>query len=316
MKLYPLLLEPVVKSPIWGGTRLSAAWGVPALSPTIGEAWVLSVRKEEQNHIANGAWSGEKIGEVIERYGADKSNFPLLVKLLDAKDDLSVQVHPDDDYAARVENDRGKTEMWHILEAGPDSELIMGLREGVSKTEFARLVREGKTEEALNHIRVRAGETYFIPAGMPHAIGKGILIAEIQQNCDLTYRIWDYNRLGKDGKPRELHVEKALDVVRPFTAEEVDCLRYQSDPDADRSVVLAACPQFHVERLRVLGEMRFSAVSGIRHMLCIGGEGEVLCNGISYPVRRGNSYLLPPKAEISAIGKMTLLISRYCHADN
>lgn len=309
MKLYPLLLLPVTKSPIWGGTRLLSEWKISAETPTVGEAWVLSVRKEEQNRIANGEWKGKRIGEVVERYGAGKTDFPLLVKLLDAKDDLSVQVHPDDAYAKRVENDRGKTEMWHILEADAGSELIMGLREGVSRADFARAVQEGKTESALNHIPVHAGETYFIPAGMPHAIGKGILLAEIQQNCDLTYRIWDYNRLGKDGKPRELHVEKALDVVRPFTPEEVDRLRYQSEPNADRTRVLAACPQFRVERIALSGQQTFSGKSGLSHLLCINGSGTILCNGISYPLCRGNSYLLPPETAFSIAGETTVLLS-------
>lgn len=309
MKPYPLLLEPVTKSPIWGGTRLLSEWKIPSQAPTIGEAWVLSVRKAEQNTIANGEWAGKRIGEVIAQYGAPETDFPLLVKLLDAKENLSVQVHPDDAYASRVENDRGKTEMWHILEADEGSELIMGLREGVSRADFANAVRAGKTESVLNHIRVRPGETYFIPAGMPHAIGKGILLAEIQQNCDLTYRIWDYNRLGKDGKPRELHVEKALDVVRPFSGDEVERLRYQSKPEADRNTVLAACPQFCVERMEITQKTDLPEKRGVFHLLCVQGEGTLLCGGISYPVTRGNSYLLPPKTGISASGKMTILLS-------
>lgn len=309
MKCYPLLLEPVTKAPIWGGTRLLTQWGIPSSSPTIGEAWVLSVRKEEQNVIKNGEWKGRNIGEVIAQYGASEKDFPLLVKLLDAKDDLSVQVHPDDDYAARVENDRGKTEMWHILEAEPDSELIMGLKEGVTSADFAAAVREGKTELVLNHIRVHAGETYFIPAGMPHAIGKGILLAEIQQNCDLTYRIWDYNRLGKDGKPRALHVEKALDVVRPFAPEDVERLRYQSAPEADRKKVLAACPQFRVERLEIAGSKELRLPKGVCHLLCVAGEGSLNCDGVIYPFRRGDSYLLPPESKILIGGETTLLLS-------
>ena len=310
MKLYPLLLEPVTKSPIWGGTRLLTEWGVRSEAPTVGEAWVLSVRKAEQNRIANGVFAGKRIGEVIGEYGAPETDFPLLVKLLDAKENLSVQVHPDDAYAARVENDRGKTEMWHILEAEPDSELIMGLRKGVSGKDFARAVQEGKTESVLNHIRVHAGETYFIPAGMPHAIGKGILLAEIQQNCDLTYRIWDYNRLGKDGKPRELHIEKAMDVVRPFSAEEIDTLRYKSNPKADRTAFLAACPQFCVQRLNISAQTSLPAADGICHLLCIAGQGQLICNGESYPVLRGSSWLLPPKTEVLASGEMTILLSR------
>ena len=309
MKLYPLLLKPVVKTPIWSGKKLKTEWGIESDSETIGEAWMLTVRKVENNRIENGPLAGETLASVVDAYGAPAASFPLLIKLLNAQSALSVQVHPDDAYAARVENDRGKTEMWHILEAEPDSELILGLRPGLTQVDFANAVRAGKLEDALNHIRVRAGETYFIPAGMPHAIGKGILLAEIQQNCDLTYRIWDYNRLGTDGKPRELHVEKALDVVRPFSVKEVETIRYEKEPDADRTTVLAACKNFRVERREINGAQTFQTPQGLCHLLCVNGEGKLECDGTAYPVCRGSSYLLPPAKAMRVSGNLTVLRS-------
>lgn len=306
---YPIRLTPAVKSPIWGGTRLKTAWGVRTDAPTVGEAWVLCVRPGEQNRIENGPWEGRTLNEVVEQYGESAGQFPLLIKLLHAADTLSVQVHPDDDYAARVENDRGKTEMWHILEAEPGSELIFGIRPGYGKEKFAEAVRAGDPERALGHVPVKPGETYFIPAGMPHAIGKGILLAEIQQNCDLTYRLWDFGRLGLDGKPRELHVAKALDVSRPFAQEEIDAIRYARCPDADRETVLADCACFRVEKRRLKDGDTTSAGKRFRHLLCLSGEGSLTDATGSYPVCRADSYLLPPGGCCAVRGDLTVLLS-------
>lgn len=308
-KPYPIKLIPVSKSPIWGGTRLKRDWGVQTDAPTVGESWVLTLRKQEKNTVSNGAWAGRSLDEVIGAFGASSEDFPLLVKLLDSGDTLSVQVHPDDRYAAEVEHDRGKTEMWHILEADPGAELIMGLKPGITPEDFAEAVRQGKTEQALAHIPVKPRETYFIPAGMPHAIGKGILLAEIQQNCDVTYRIYDFNRLGADGKPRELHIQKALDVVRPFSKEEVDRIQYEKDPTADRETILADCSRFRVARYAVTGEKKLSASPKFRHLLCIKGAGELLAEGIAYPIAQADSYLLPPEQEITVRGETTFLLS-------
>lgn len=310
MKPYPVKLIPVSKSPIWGGTRLKTDWGVRTDAPTVGESWVLTVREKEKNVIANGAWAGKTLNEVIGTYGASEKDFPLLVKFIDAADRLSVQVHPDDRYAAEVENDRGKTEMWHILEAEEGAELIMGLCDSVTREDFAEAVRAGETERVLKHIPVHTGETYFIPAGLPHAIGKGILLAEIQQNCDLTYRIWDYDRRGADGKPRELHVKKALDVVRPFTEKEIDAIRYEADPAADRKTVLAACSRFRVERLSVVNSITIPKSPKFRHLLCVSGKGTLTAGAEIYPVERADSYLLPPDAEITLAGNLTVLLSQ------
>ncbi len=309
MKAYPIKLKPVTKSPIWGGTRLKTDWGIVADLPTVGEAWMLTVREQEKNIVENGAWAGMTLDQVIGAYGASDRDFPILVKLIDAGDNLSVQVHPDDGYAAAVEHDRGKTEMWHIVEADEGAELICGLREGVSQADFAAAVTAGDPERVLGHIPVHAGETYFIPAGMPHAIGKGILLAEIQQNCDLTYRIWDYDRRGADGKPRELHVKKALDVVRSFSPEEIDEIRYESDPEADRNTVLAACSRFRVEKRTVNGKCMLPAVPKFRHLLCVAGWGTLTADGETYPIGRADSYLLPTNMTVRLAGEMTVLIS-------
>ncbi len=318
-KLYPLCLCGVTKSPIWGGTRLLKAWGKQSDNATVGESWELCVRKNEVCHVTNGALAGKTLGELITQYGSDLTGadygveaFPLLVKLIDACDDLSVQVHPDDDYAKAVENDMGKTEMWYVLEAEEGSELISGLADGVGSAEFAKSVADGSLGDALKRCRVKPGDVFFIPSGLPHAIGKGILIAEIQQNSDLTYRVYDYDRRQPDGTLRELHVQKALDVIRPFSEAEINAIRYsRSGGKAVRESVLADCRYFFVERLTAASEAREMPESGtMRHLLCIAGEVTLLCDGVAYEVKKGDSWLLPAALEsVSFQGNGTLLLS-------
>ena len=175
----------------------------------------------------------------------DGGRFPLLVKFIDAADDLSIQVHPDNEYAARVEGDSGKTEMWYIIDAPPGAEIIYGLRKGCTKEDLKKALEAGAPREALNYVKVKPGDSFFIPAGLVHAIGRGIFIAEIQQNCDLTYRVYDYGRLDLSGKPRELHTKKAFDVIRTFSREDIERLRMSAlnSGEYDKSV-LSHCEYF------------------------------------------------------------------------
>ncbi len=292
-------------------------WGKRADADTVGESWELTVRKDEKSVVLNGIYAGRTLESLIAEFGGNliapdfnAKEFPLLVKLIDACDALSVQVHPDDDYAARVEHDRGKTEMWYVVEADEGAELIFGLRDGATREDFAQAVRENDCERVLKRCPVRAGDCYFIPAGMTHAIGKGILIAEIQQNCDLTYRVYDYNRRGADGSLRELHVEKAMDVVRPFTDEEVESIRYARRSDTlVNGEILADCPYFRAEKLIVNGEKVLPDCAQMRHVLCISGSGSLIHHGIAYPISKGSSYFLPPLHGLSADGDFTALVS-------
>ena len=317
-QLYPLQLCGVVKSPIWGGTRLLREWNKKATAATVGESWELTVRKQEIATITNGAFRGRDLASVIAEQGAavtgvefGEGDFPLLIKLLDANDALSVQVHPDDDYAARVEGDRGKTEMWYIVDADEGAQIICGLADGVSADDFARAVDTGNTLDALRYLSVRPGEVYFIPAGLPHAIGKGILIAEIQQNCDLTYRVYDYDRTDADGNKRELHVKKALDVIRPFTDEQIEALRYAKAPaDFDKDRLLAHCPFFRVERLMLTDSSATLPAQKMSHLLCLDGNADLRCDNEYFPVKKGDSYLIPAcLCGVTLSGTATLLLS-------
>ena len=298
--LYPLKLSYILKSRIWAGTRLTSDWKKKGLSSDVGESWELSVRQGDVCRICNGPYEGELLDALLRAhpsilgYTLRGWEFPLLVKLIDAAEDLSVQVHPDDAYAARVEGDHGKTEMWYILDAAPDAELVMGLTEGTTQEDFAAAVRCGSFSHLLRRRRVRAGECYFIPSGLAHAIGAGILIAEIQQNSDLTYRVYDYDRVDANGKRRELHVKKALDVIRPFSEAEIEALRFsKTGGHAPSPNCLAACECFAVYLHKGKEPQLFPADGHARHLLCIKGEGSLRVGEDVYPLSRGDSYLLP-----------------------
>ena len=318
--LYPLFLSGVTKSPIWGGTRLPREWN--KTSPdvdTVGESWELTVRKKEMSIVQNGSLSGTPVGELLRDRSSElmgkstvaNGEFPLLIKFIDAADRLSVQVHPNDAYAARVENDRGKTEMWYIVDADEDAEIICGLADGFDNASFVSALQKGELMSALKVQKVHKGETYFIPAGLPHAIGKGILIAEIQQNCDLTYRVYDYDRRQSDGSLRTLHIDKACDVIRPFSENEIDAIRYSRAFPASREDVLADCDYFRVEKLK-LGKNAHTLLKNgyLRHLLCIEGNGTLECDGKVYPFLRGESILLPACLDTVTLGGTgTVLIS-------
>ena len=297
--LYPMKLTPVAKTAIWGGERLRRDWSKPSDLPVVAETWELTVREKENNLIQNGAFRGEKLSDVIKKQGksllgtaVEGERFPLLIKFIDANDRLSVQVHPDDAFASAVEGDQGKTEMWYIVDADEGATILLGLVPGATVNDFANASASGDPEPVLRRVEVKKGDCFFIPAGMPHAIGKGILVAEIQQNCDLTYRIYDYNRRDKEGKLRELHVEKALQVTRPFTDAEVEQIRYARGKNEDN--LLANCPYFAVKRVKITQKYtdlvtneKFCA------LLFLSGEGEVTANGVSVPYKKGDSFFLP-----------------------
>ncbi|MHC4662306.1 MAG: type I phosphomannose isomerase catalytic subunit [Planctomycetota bacterium] len=223
--IYPYLQQPVFRKKIWGGRRFATMLGknLPGSGP-YGESWELAADGGESSVIANGPLAGRPLGEVsreiktglIGRRNADRfDSFPLLLKFIDASDILSVQVHPDDECAARTD-DAGascKTEAWYVLDAEPESRIILGVKEGTSRESFAKLLDEGRLEECLNSFPVNKGDVIYVPAGTVHAVGKGVLLYEIQECSDTTYRVYDWNRSGLDGKPRELHVPEALEAI-------------------------------------------------------------------------------------------------------
>lgn len=300
MKLYPIKLIPVVKEIIWGGDKLKKDYGKNADFDKLAESWELTVRPDGMNTVANGEYAGMTLGELIAKsgnkivgsnYSGDR--FPLLIKFIDACDRLSIQVHPSDDYALKNENEFGKTEMWYIVEAEEGAELVFGLSKDYTKESFAKAVSEGTVENLLNRVKVHAGDVYFIPSGLVHAIGAGILICEIQQNSNVTYRVYDYNRPGKDGKPRELHVEKAKEVIVNYTPEEIEKMRFSGTAKRTPDL-LATCDKFTVYKHDISGEIEITADE--RSFVSISfteGEGNIVFDGAFYPFKKGDTYFLP-----------------------
>lgn len=217
--MYPLLLEAPLKDYIWGGSKLKDEYGFVSDMDRVSEAWVLSCHEDGKCIIKNGRLSGKTLNEAILEWGsaslgsrADLNEMPILVKLIDAKNRLSVQVHPNDEYARKNENDNGKTELWYVIDCCEGAKLVYGLNKAISKEEFERHISDNTLDSVLNYVDVHKGDAFFITSGTIHAIGAGILIAEIQENSNVTYRVSDYGRLGADGKPRQLHVKKAVEV--------------------------------------------------------------------------------------------------------
>lgn len=219
----PILFEPRFYEKVWGGHRLLPFKGLEPNSRPIGESWEISAIEGNESVISNGEYKGLTITELVERFGSEVlgtevvniygNRFPLLIKFIDAEQDLSIQVHPDDELAAKRHNSRGKTEMWYVMDAAKSASLYSGLKEHISKYEYTKRTEDGSICDVLQKYEVHSGDTFFIPAGRIHAIGAGILLAEIQESSDVTYRLFDYNRPGLDGKPRELHTELALEAI-------------------------------------------------------------------------------------------------------
>ena len=276
-------LEPAFKDYIWGGTRLRDDFGKRCDFDKVAESWELSCHKDGPSVVAEGKDKGLTLQQYIDKYGKEVlgtncgrfESFPILIKLIDAKDNLSVQVHPDNEYALRVEGEYGKTEMWYVVDCDEGAELLYGFKHEISKDEFARRIADNTLLEVTNSVPVHKGDVFFIEAGTLHAIGKGILIAEIQQNSNTTYRIYDYGRVGKDGKPRELHVEKAKDVTRLAPAK-----KYPETPvekhEGYTSKLMAECEYFSTYILDIDGKAELEAGGdSFNNLLFLEGEGSV-----------------------------------------
>ncbi len=291
--LYPLKLKPVFKEIIWGGQRLKQEYGKDCDFEKLAESWELTVRPDGMNVIENGPCAGSTLADYLDA-PANGPAFPLLIKLIDACDKLSIQVHPDDAYAQAHEGEYGKTEMWYIVDALPGAKLVYGLK-NYDKETFRAAVANGTLEDYMNEVEVKKGDVFFIPSGCVHAIGAGILIAEIQQSSNVTYRVYDYNRPGKDGKPRELHVEKALDVIVDYKPEDIEAIRFACGRS---STSLADCRYFAVDRYVVDGApLTLSARDNFLHLLCLAGEGMVG----DVAVKKGDSIFLPVGLDAVAV---------------
>ncbi|MBQ7600213.1 MAG: class I mannose-6-phosphate isomerase [Clostridia bacterium] len=303
MEKYPLLLKPVSKQIIWGGDVLKKEYNKKAPFEKIAESWELSVRPGENCVIRNGGLKGRTLMGAI---AGDRSflgtncdaydRFPLLIKFIDAGDRLSIQVHPDNEYAMAHEGETGKTEMWYIMDADPGAQLVYGLKPGTGRKELEEAVKGGYVEEVMNYVDVKKGDVFFSPAGQVHAIGKGILIAEIQQNCNVTYRVYDYNRRQPDGSLRKLHTEKALDVIVSRTEEEIRRIRF-SKPAETSGTVLGSCDYFTSVKYTVCQgrDLELQAdVKSFMSLLFLESEGAfILFEDRKIRIRKGDSLFIP-----------------------
>jgi len=289
--MYPLKLQSVLKDIIWGGTALSEQYGKGSPGQKIAEAWVLALRPDGENMIENGHLAGKPLSAV---YG-NEVPFPLLIKLIDACDKLSVQVHPDDIYAQKEGLPAGKTEMWYVLDAKPGAKLVYGMRKDVDLTDdqIKQAANNGTLEDYLNFVEVKKGDVFFIPAGLVHAIGEGILIAEVQQNSNTTYRMYDYNRRDKNGNLRELHMEKALEVIDKSLPKSDYSASVTEKTDTVTKTTLCTCEYFTAQSLAITNGAYEIAPDKMLFALCTQGEGKYIHNGTEYELKKGDSYLFP-----------------------
>jgi mannose-6-phosphate isomerase len=320
LQFYPIKMNPAFKDYIWGGDRLKREWGKVSSLAVIAEAWELSGHKNGQSIAGNGELMGLSLTEIVEAWGKaslgdkakDSDRFPILIKLIDSKQKLSIQVHPDDRYALANENELGKTEMWYVIDADEGSGILCGFSKDLSKEEYAQRINENTLTEVLNFVPVKKGDTFFIAPGTVHAICEGLLIAEIQQNSDVTYRVYDYGRIGADGKQRPLHIEKALDVSR--TVKEI----YDGKPIGETKnmngyteTLLAECGYFIVYEISVqerydcyIGNNSFSAFTFLE------GNGTIEYSGGKEEFVKGETFFLPAGlGEVCVTGTCKLLVS-------
>lgn len=317
--LYPLKFEPILKDKIWGGTKLKNIFDKQATTEKLGESWELSGYENDESVVSNGFLAGNNLAELIEIYMGELIGdkvydqygltFPLLFKLIDANDYLSIQVHPGDEVAAERHKSFGKTEMWYVVDADENAELIIGFSKDCTRDEYLDALDDNKVEELLQHVPVKKGDVFFIPAGLVHAIGKGVVVAEIQQSSDITYRIYDYKRVDENGNERELHTEQALDVIN-FDASENPKTVYQVIPNDITPLV--SCDYFTTNLIQFDTALirNYGHLDSFIAYMCLEGSFIIEANDEKTVVNKGDTVLIP--ASIDEIGltphdKVTLL---------
>lgn len=319
--LYPLKFKPLFHERIWGGDLLKEKMNkkLPE-GKLIGESWELSGVPGNLSVVANGKLKGNNLEELVEVYMGDLVGekiyqkyglvFPLLIKLIDAQDALSIQVHPDDKLAAERHDSYGKTEMWYVVDCKPGAELYLGFNRSVTKEEYLKHVEDGTLADILARVKVKPGDAYFIPAGAIHAIGKDILIAEIQQTSDITYRVFDWNRVDADGKGRELHTDLAVDAINFGPGQKFDVT---AEPVPNKAVKIAQCPYFTTNILEVEGkiEREYIAIDSFVIYMVLDGEMTLKWDGGEEKISKGETILLPAVIENATIEGSGKLLETY-----
>ena len=302
-----LKFEPLLTPFVWGGERIAPYKGLASTEKHIGESWELSGVEGRISVVADGPLAGKTINEVVKEYREELvgkhvyaktgDTFPLLFKFIDAHKDLSIQVHPNDELAARQHDGAcGKTEMWYVIAAEPGAKLYSGLKTAITPEELERRAADGSITEVLACFEVQPGDVFFLPAGRIHAICSGCFIAEIQQTSDFTYRIYDYGRLGLDGKPRQLHLPQAKEAV---DYKVYDHYRTEYTPAQDEEVELISCPYFStsVLDLTLPYAKDLSEIDSFFTVMCLSGSGMLEVDGEEVPIRQGETVLIPASAD-------------------
>ncbi|MAU16851.1 MAG: mannose-6-phosphate isomerase [Muricauda sp.] len=301
MKLYPLKFKPILKERLWGGTKLKDVLNKPIKSDITGESWELSGVKGDISQVSNGDLEGTSLQDllddqaealmgksVVDRFGKE---FPILIKFIDAKQDLSIQLHPNDELAKKRHNSFGKTEMWYIMDADPGAKLIVGFNRDVEKAEYVKSIEEGTLTELMNYEEVDEGDTFFINTGKIHAIGAGVLLAEIQQTSDITYRVFDFNRRDKDGNLRELHTSLAIDAI---DYEKKDDFKVDYPKQQDMVNPMVDCPYFKTSFMELSKPMKqdLSDRDSFTIYMCVGGSATIHNDWGSVPITKGETVLV------------------------
>ncbi len=308
----PIRLSPAFKDYLWGGRRLIEDFNKNSDLDIVAESWELSTHPDGSSIICGGEFDGMAFRDFIEKYGKDVlgttalqfDRFPVLIKFIDAKEKLSVQVHPDDTYALEKDGEYGKTEMWYVMASDEGSSLYYGFNRTITKAEFLERIEKNTLLEVLNKVPVKKGDVFFIEAGTVHAIGEGIMICEIQQNSNATYRVYDYDRRDKYGNPRDLHISKAADVSVLAPVEE-------KTPYAD-SETLAECKYFKVKKADIDGKRQFTAgTDSFVSVIVTEGTGVLAMNGTEIQLKPGDSIFIPAQASDFEInGRCQVILTR------
>lgn len=307
----PFLLKPSAKDYLWGGSRLNDDFGKAIPLSPLAETWECSTHPDGQSIVAE---TGEPLGALLARnpeflgthplrLTGGKAELPILIKFIDAKQNLSVQVHPDDEYALTHEHSLGKTELWYVLTAKRDAELVYGFRKDMSRERVETAIREGKIEDDLNHFSVHKNEVFFVEAGTVHAVGAGVLLAEIQENSNVTYRLYDYDRTDRQGEKRALHIDKALDVAKLTASitprQPMRVLKYRNGCAGE---LLGRCRYFQVERMLLNTEIQRDLAAfqtdrnSFHALLCTEGCGVLFGEQVMIPFFKGDCIFVPAES--------------------
>ncbi len=309
----PIFFQPIFQERIWGGDHLTK-FGYNIPSNQTGECWAFAAHENGQSKVKTGPFEGKTLGELWETqrelFGhVAGEKFPLLTKILDANDDLSVQVHPNDEYAYKNENGEfGKTECWYIIDCEPEAEIIYG-HHAKSREEFVQLIEDGKWDELLTRKQVKKGDFFFVPSGTIHAIGKGILILETQQNSDTTYRVYDYDRTDSNGNKRELHIEKSIEVTT-IPAINPSLHFEQSKVDDIQITTFVRDPYFTVHKWEINGQASLEQTQSFQLVSVIEGQGTISVNHEEFEFNKGDHFMLPNEmGKFSLTGNADLIVS-------